>query len=44
MIKVDHFYAYNDEELETKLNELDAIRIIRIETQHDNRYEVIYEV
>ncbi len=43
MIKVIHFYAVNDEELEAKLNELVDGRIIRVETQHDDRYEVIYE-
>jgi len=44
MISILHFYAYDDEELEAKLNELvGSGRLISVKHIHDNRYEIIVQ-
>lgn len=42
MIKIETFYARNDEELASELNKIEG-RIISTEYQHDDLYKVIYD-
>ena len=42
MIKIETFYAYNDEELAKHLNEIEG-RIIKVDYEHDDLHKVIYD-
>lgn len=42
MIKVEDFYACNDEELQDHLNEIQG-RIISIKENRDDNWQVIYD-
>lgn len=42
-IYIENVYAYNNTELENKLNDLEALHIISIEPVFDSQYKIIYE-
>ena len=43
-VKITTIYASDDESLAEKLNELNATRIVSVESFHDDEYRIIYEV